>query len=130
MNADPAHGTLGPHTLTPFPIDVAIQGILEIAKKTKIVFFYGWVEYFDIFHVSLGTTMRRTEFCVRIEVVGHPLILVERGNPPPISVKVHGPYNGTDSECLYKPGERPPVGGLPPPTQPTPTATGELATEV
>jgi hypothetical protein len=114
--ADPAHGTVGPRVIVPYPISIAIQDIVDIQQGRKKGFMYGWVEYSDIFE---STKRRRTEFCVRIEVNGDPTVLQPaQGGPSVLGIGVHGKYNSTDEDCVYQPGERPPVGDLPPPTQP------------
>ena len=82
-------------------------------------FFYGWVEYSDLFN---ATTRRRTEYCAEIQVNGEPRIKPERGAASGLSFAVAGKYNGIDDDCFYKPGTRPPVGGLPPIAQPPPDA--------
>jgi hypothetical protein len=111
----PGRAFVGPHVVTPYPIGVAIQDILDIMNKKKKGFYYGWVEYSDIFtHPKL----RRTEYCVEIEVIGDPTILRKVGKWTIFGFGSYGRYNGTDEDCFYRPGERPPVGGLPPPTQP------------
>jgi hypothetical protein len=51
-------------------------------------------------------------------VVGNLLVFHPGGSP--LGFIPHGPYNGIDDDCFYQPGQRPPIGGLPPPTQPPP----------
>lgn len=117
--AAPNHGLVGPRVINPFPIDIAIQDIIEIREKKQHGYMYGWVEYNDVFEI---TRKRRTEFCVEILVVGEPLRVKDPPSPGTsvLGFAGKGPYNATDDDCFYKPGERPPVGGLPTPTQPPP----------
>jgi hypothetical protein len=113
----PATAYVGPHVVAPYPIAIAIQDLIDIMNKKKRGFFYGWVEYDDVFS---STMRRRTEFCTEIEINGNPLIRHEKGSSGPLAIGVHGKYNAIDDDCFYKPGQHPPVGGLPPPTQPPP----------
>jgi len=107
---------LGPDVPATYPIDIALQDIISIMLKTRRGYIYGWTEYNDIFE---GTAKRRTEYCIEIEVVGNPEILHgQPGAGAVLGFRVYGRYNGIDEDCLYKPGQRPPIGGLPPPTQP------------
>jgi hypothetical protein len=106
---------VGPLVRTIQPINIVMQDVLDIANKRRRGFFYGWVEYHDVFD---GTPQRRTEYCVEIEVVGDPKIINgEWGSPSVLGFGAQGKYNGTDEDCFYKPGQRPPIGGLPEPTQ-------------
>lgn len=113
----PANGFVGPRIQTHFPIGIALSDCVEVAEKRQRGFMYGWVEYEDVFD---ATPTRRTEFCVQIEVIGQPHIPNQRGAT--LAFAGYGPYNGTDQDCFYKPGHRPPIGGLPEPTQPPPEA--------
>jgi hypothetical protein len=115
--AGPA-STVGPEVILPFQIDIAIQDVLAIAEKRKNGFIYGWVEYDDIFRT---TVKRRTEMCAKIEITGSPLVIQQGPDASPIGLVAYGErYNGIDNDCLYQPGDRPPIGGLPVPTQPPP----------
>jgi hypothetical protein len=110
-----ANGFVGPRVKVPFPISIAIQDVLDILKKKRRGFMYGWVEYEDVFEIG---RKRRTEFCVELDIIGDPLVRSEKSSI--FGFGGYGKYNGTDEDCLYKPGERPPLGGLPEPTQPPP----------
>lgn len=106
---------VGPLVRTLQPINIVIQDILDIMNKKRRGFFYGWVEYHDVFD---GTPKRRTEYCVEVEVIGDPKVINgERGAPSVLAFGSQGKYNGTDEDCFYEPGRRPPIGGLPEPTQ-------------
>ncbi len=98
-----------------FPLDIAFQDIVDIQQKRRSGYVYGWLEYDDIFS---ATAKRRTEYCVEIEVIGDPTVIPEPSSSPNLAFKAYGPYNGTDEDCFYKPGQSPPIGGLPAPTQP------------
>jgi hypothetical protein len=115
---------LGQNVLFPVSINVAIQDILDIANNKSVGLFYGWIEYNDIFSVS---RRRRTEFCVRMNVLGNPFIVP----PPPTNQSSqsvifefggYGEYNGTDEDCYYQPGQVPLAdpGELPEPAQAPP----------
>ena len=94
-----------------FPLDIAIQDIIDIQNNTKIGLIYGWTEYADIFE---GTPRRRTEFCVKIEVVGDPhhIPQPQERTPSVLGFVAYGPYNAIDEDCFYKPGQVP-VRGTP-----------------
>jgi len=115
--AVPPSAFVGPRAKIPFPVDIAIQDLLEIMNKRMRGFIYGWVEYDDVFTSS---ARRRTEFCAEIEILGNPSIMPNKGSPAPLGFAGYGKYNGSDEDCFYKPGQRPPIGGLPEPTQPPP----------
>ena len=115
MEAIAPNAFVAPRLKIPFPVDIAIQDLLDIMNKKMRGFIYGWVEYDDVFTSS---ARRRTEFCVEIEIIGNPLVMPSKGAPAPLGFAGHGRYNATDEDCFYKPGQKPPVGGLPEPTQP------------
>jgi hypothetical protein len=115
MEAIAPSAFVGARGKIPFPVDIAIQDLLDIMNKKMRGFIYGWVEYDDVFTPSVR---RRTEFCAEIEVIGSPLIVPNKGAAGHLGFAGYGKYNGTDQDCFYKPGKRPPVGGLPKPTQP------------
>jgi hypothetical protein len=117
MEAIAPNAFVAPRLKIPFPVDIAIQDLLDIMNKKMRGFIYGWVEYDDVFTSS---ARRRTEFCVEIEIIGNPLVMPSKGAPAPLGFAGYGRYNGTDEDCFYKPGQKPPVGGLPQPTQPPP----------
>jgi hypothetical protein len=101
---------IAPKVPNPIPIDILLEDIIAIRDKQKRGFIYGWVEYSDIF---TATGLRRTEFCIEIEIVGNVMIQQPPNNPP-LGFKTVGRYNAIDEDCVYKPGQRPPIGGLPP----------------
>jgi hypothetical protein len=115
MEAIAPNAFVAPRLKIPFPVDIAIQDLLDIMNKKMRGFIYGWVEYDDVFTSS---ARRRTEFCVEIEIIGNPLVVPSKGAPAPLGFAGYGRYNATDEDCFYKPGQKPPVGGLPEPTQP------------
>ncbi|HYY36314.1 MAG TPA: hypothetical protein VE801_01145 [Xanthobacteraceae bacterium] len=115
MEAIAPNAFVAPRLKIPFPVDIAIQDLLDIMNKKMRGFIYGWVEYDDVFTSS---ARRRTEFCVEIEIIGNPLVMPSKGAPAALGFAGYGKYNGIDEDCFYRPGEKPPVGGLPEPTQP------------
>jgi hypothetical protein len=121
IEADQPAGVVGPNVPVVFPLDIAIADIVDIQNSRKSGYLYGWAEYDDIFP---DTPRRRTEFCMLIDVFGDPHhIPAERGGPSVLGFVARGPYNGTDDECFYKPGQGVPVaraGELPAMTQPPP----------
>jgi hypothetical protein len=78
MEAIAPNAFVAPRLKIPFPVDIAIQDLLDIMNKKMRGFIYGWVEYDDVFTSS---ARRRTEFCVEIEVIGNPLVTPSKGAP-------------------------------------------------
>jgi hypothetical protein len=108
----PGYGMLGPNVAFPLTLDIAVQDVIDVRDRNKVLLIYGWVEYNDI----LTSLRRRTEFCSRLEVAGNPAAADGIGN---IGFEIWGKYNATDDDCVYRPGQNP-VGDLPPPAQPPP----------
>jgi hypothetical protein len=76
MEAIAPNAFVAPRLKIPFPVDIAIQDLLDIMNKKMRGFIYGWVEYDDVFTSS---ARRRTEFCVEIEIIGNPLVMPSKG---------------------------------------------------
>src|SRR5262245_62696791 len=115
MQAIAQNAFSAPRHKIPVPVDIAVQDLLDIMNRKMRGFIYGWVEYDDVFTSS---ARRRTEFYVEIEIIGNPVVMPSKGAPAPLGFAVYEKYNGIDEDCFYRPGEKPPLGGLPEPTQP------------
>jgi hypothetical protein len=108
--ASPGFGVLGPGVALPLTLDIAVQDVIAVRDKRKVLLLYGWVEY----HELLSPDRRRSEFCAKLDVTGNPAAADGVGG---LNFEVWGKYNAVDDDCLYAPG-RNPVGELPPPAQP------------
>jgi hypothetical protein len=97
---------------------IAIQDVIGIFEKRKEALMYGWLEYSDNFS---GNPRHRTEFCLKLEILGDPRTSrIVSGNTSILSAVGYGRYNATDDDCVYRPGETPVAepGELPDITQP------------
>jgi hypothetical protein len=114
-DAAPPIAFVGPQVPVAYPLDLSMENLIAVQDGEKNGFLYGWVEYEDIF---TDTAKRRTEVCVRLAIVARLGDVPVTTDASPISFIAHGKYNGTDSDCFYKPGDRPPyrAEALPMPT--------------
>lgn len=110
----PGFGVIGPNVAFPLNLDVAVQDVIDVRDKKKVLLIYGWVEYDDL----LSRRRQRTEFCGKLEVAGNSAAADGIGG---IGFELWGKYNAIDDDCVYAPG-RNPVGDLPAPAQPPPMA--------
>jgi hypothetical protein len=61
------------------------------------LYIWGWIEYSDVYE---NTPRHRTEFCVRVVVVG----VDEDNDELRLQFSPFGPFNGAESDCMRKPG--------------------------
>ena len=82
---------------------IEIDHALAIYRGDRRMFFYGWLEYDDVFE---GTKRHRTEFCYKIGFPNDPLNTTFH---KPMSFDPYGTrYNHIDKDCLYAPDSPPP----------------------
>jgi hypothetical protein len=119
-----AFGTTGPQVPVLFHLEIVTEDLVDVREGRKIALIYGWVEYDDVFS---STRRRRTEACLRIEVVGdiHRIRPADEpiGATPSVLAfaNYRGRYNAIDEYCLYEPGQTPvDDGSLPALRQPPP----------
>lgn len=85
-----ARGTLG----TP-GFFVSISEVQHVSAKTKKLYFWGWIDYDDVFD---DTPRHRTEFCFDVTADEMP----DRGQTY-MRFPAHGRYNGADRDCVRRP---------------------------
>src|SRR5262249_8928337 len=84
---------VGPRAVThSSPIELTPAVLSRLTGGTARCFFWGWVEYDDVFD---GTPRHRTEFCFEIVAKAQP----ETGALMP-EFSIWGPFNGMDDDCL------------------------------
>lgn len=111
----PPPTSLGPNMQSTVPVIISLRAMEEIQAERRFGYIYGWADYVDIFGEP-----HRTEWCAEVEVIGNPRQLLGEREGLPLNFPFHGKYNGTDEECLYRPGETPPVRAPEPAAEPPP----------
>jgi hypothetical protein len=86
------HGLIGPDSEIYTPIIRIGASELEPIDQSHEWYFWGWVEYDDIF---IGTTRHRTEFCFQLDRVRLPVT-----SEFWIAFKPHSRFNAADGDCL------------------------------
>lgn len=85
---------------------IGIERMIELAKRNENFFFWGWIDYNDIF---AGTPRHRTEFCIQLIVEGDPSKVSAAGvSDCRISARYYHRHNAVDDECVQPPQ---PIGG-------------------
>jgi len=74
---------------------VAIADVKRVIAKTKRLYFWGWIDYDDVFD---DTPRHRTEFCFDVS----PDEVEDRGQTY-MRFPAHGRYNGADGDCVRRP---------------------------
>lgn len=89
--------SIGPDaTMHSTTFDLTVEQLQMIRDGDSRLYIWGWVEYNDIFD---GTERHRSELCFEIMVVGNPIY----NTPEAFRYRRHGPFNGIDDECFYRP---------------------------
>ena len=74
---------------------IPISEIQQVSAKAKKLYFWGWIDYDDVFD---GTPRHRTEFC--FDVTADEML--DRGQTY-MRFPAHGRYNGADGDWVRKP---------------------------
>jgi hypothetical protein len=91
----PSLFVLGPGQTTRMQVPpMSMELLRRVAGGVSTLYFWGWVEYNDIF---AGSKRHRTEFCYEV------VVEMSGPNTANVACRHHDQYNGADDDCMYRP---------------------------